>query len=193
MIAYGMGAKTLPGEGNPTCQLFSITGDYSDPFIENEDQMLSCYAETIKAVEITLPIYYKPIVKFVCDLAQMEIGTASDATQIKNYYVLTLLMAVIIDDIEDSINEILRAAELPISVIIIKVGDGANADNDSLKLFDNSKQIFDRCERVFIEMIDFSQYKSKPGANKFEESKGQDQVQFYRKHFQFDMVKSIPF
>lgn len=118
--------------------------------------MLSCYAETIKAVEITLPIYYKPIVKFVCDLAQMEIGTASDATQIKNYYVLTLLMAGIIDDIEDSINEILRAAELPISVIIIKVGDGANADNDSLKLFDNSKQIFDRCERVFIEMIDFS-------------------------------------
>jgi len=134
--------------------------------------MLSCYAETIKAVEITLPIYYKPIVKFVCDLAQMEIGTASDATQIKNYYVLTLLMAGIIDDIEDSINEILRAAELPISVIIIKVGDGANADNDSLKLFDNSKAIFERCERVFIEMIDFSQYKSKPGTKKIEESKG---------------------
>ena len=31
--------------------------------------MLSCYAETIKAIEISLPIYYKPIVKFVCDLA----------------------------------------------------------------------------------------------------------------------------
>lgn len=156
-----MGAKTLPGEGNPTCQLFSITGDYSDPFIENESQMLSCYAETIKAVEITLPIYYRPIVKFVCDLAQMDFGTASDATHIKNYYVLTLLMAGIIDDIEDSINEILRAAELPISVTIIKVGDSANADNDSLKLFDKSKGIFEKCERVFIEMIDFNLYKTK--------------------------------
>ena len=123
--------------------------------------MLSCYAETIRAVEITLPIYYRPIVKFVCDLAQMDFGTASDATHIKNYYVLTLLMAGIIDDIEDSINEILRAAELPISVTIIKVGDSANADNDSLKLFDKSKGIFEKCERVFIEMIDFILYKSK--------------------------------
>ena len=131
LVAYGMGAKTLPGENNPTCQLFSLTGDYSDPFIENEEQMLSCYAETIKAVEITLPIYYKPIVKFVCDLAQMEFGTASDATHIKNYYVLTLLMAGMVDDPEDSINEILRATELPISVVIIRVGDGANADGDA--------------------------------------------------------------
>lgn len=150
MVAFGIGAKTLPGADHPTCQLFSITGDYSDPFVENEEQMLSCYAETIKAVEITLPINYKPIVKFVCDLAQMEMGTASDATHIKNYYVLTLLMAGIIDDIEDSINEILRAAELPISVVIVKVGDGANADKESEKMFEKSKSIFDTCERVFI-------------------------------------------
>jgi hypothetical protein len=104
MVAYGMGAKTLPGEDNPTCQLFSLTGDYSDPFIENEEEMLNSYACTIKAVEITLPINYTSIVKFVCDLAQMEFGCASDATHIKNYYVLTLLMTGIIDDIEDSIN-----------------------------------------------------------------------------------------
>jgi hypothetical protein len=118
--------------------------------------MMSCYVETIKAIEMTLPIYYKPIVKFVCDLAQCEVGTASDARHIKNYYVLTLLMAGIIDDIEDSINEILRAADLPISVVIVKVGDGANADNESNKVFEKSKNIFDKCERVFIQEMDFS-------------------------------------
>lgn len=91
----------------------------------------------------------------------MEMGTASDATHIKNYYVLTLLMAGIIDDIENSINEILRAADLPISVIIIKVGDSSNAENDSLKLFEKSKGIFEKCERVFIEMVDFNLYKTK--------------------------------
>lgn len=91
----------------------------------------------------------------------MEFGTASDATHIKNYYVLTLLMAGIIDDIENSINEILRAADLPISVVIVKVGDSANADNDSIKLFEKSKGIFEKCERVFIEMVDFNLYKTK--------------------------------
>lgn len=118
--------------------------------------MLSCYAETIKAVEITLPINYKPIVKFVCDLAMGDIGTASDATHIKNYYVLILLMAGIVDDIEDSINEILRAADLPISVVIIKVGDAANADDESLKMFEKKRNIFDKCERVFIQEMDFN-------------------------------------
>lgn len=46
----------------------------------------------------------------------MDFGTAADATSIRNYYVLTILMAGLIDDIDASVNEILRAADLPISV-----------------------------------------------------------------------------
>jgi hypothetical protein len=41
---------------------------------------------------------------------------------IKNYYVLVILMAGVIDDFEDSLNQILRAAHLPVSVKIIKIG-----------------------------------------------------------------------
>jgi hypothetical protein len=36
MLAYGFGARTVPGEG-PACKLFSMTGDYMDPFVENEE------------------------------------------------------------------------------------------------------------------------------------------------------------
>ena len=46
----------------------------------------------------------------------MDFGTAQDASSIRNYYVLTILMAGLIDDLDDSVNEILRAADLPISV-----------------------------------------------------------------------------
>eukprot|EP00354_Favella_ehrenbergii_P009720 CAMPEP_0170456656 /NCGR_PEP_ID=MMETSP0123-20130129/4216_1 /TAXON_ID=182087 /ORGANISM="Favella ehrenbergii, Strain Fehren 1" /LENGTH=49 /DNA_ID=CAMNT_0010720203 /DNA_START=1609 /DNA_END=1758 /DNA_ORIENTATION=- len=49
-------------------------------------------------------------------MAQMDYGTAPDPNSIRNYYVLTILMAGLIDDIDNSVNEILRAAELPISV-----------------------------------------------------------------------------
>ena len=31
-LGYGVGARTVNGEG-PACNLFSMTGDYSDPFI----------------------------------------------------------------------------------------------------------------------------------------------------------------
>ncbi len=41
---------------------------------------------------------FKDIVKMVCDLAQTEVGTASEVSDIKNYYVLIMLMAGVIDD-----------------------------------------------------------------------------------------------
>jgi hypothetical protein len=43
------------------------------------------------------------IIKFVCDVAQTELGTVSDATEINNYYVLNILMAGVIDDFEEAL------------------------------------------------------------------------------------------
>jgi len=48
---------------------------------------------------LALPVNYKSIIKFVCDLAQMEFGTVDNVTDIRNYYVLVLLMAGVIDDL----------------------------------------------------------------------------------------------
>eukprot|EP00349_Pseudokeronopsis_sp_Brazil_P006730 CAMPEP_0202959706 /NCGR_PEP_ID=MMETSP1396-20130829/3880_1 /ASSEMBLY_ACC=CAM_ASM_000872 /TAXON_ID= /ORGANISM="Pseudokeronopsis sp., Strain Brazil" /LENGTH=41 /DNA_ID= /DNA_START= /DNA_END= /DNA_ORIENTATION= len=40
----------------------------------------------------------------ICDLAQIELGTASEIKDIKNYYVLVMMMAGVIDDFEESFN-----------------------------------------------------------------------------------------
>lgn len=77
----------------------------------------------------------------------MEYGTASDATHIKNYYVLTILMAGLIDDIDNSVNEILRAADLPISVVVIKIGGVSDDENDFSTLIDRTMSSFESCER----------------------------------------------
>jgi hypothetical protein len=53
----------------------------------------------------------------------MEYGTCDGVTKIRNYYVLVLLMAGVVDDLEDSLNELLRALDHPISVVIVKVGN----------------------------------------------------------------------
>jgi hypothetical protein len=55
-------------------------------------------------------------------MAQMEYGTCEDVTQIKNYYVLVLMMAGMIDDLQECLNEIIRAKDIPISIVIVKVG-----------------------------------------------------------------------
>ena len=122
-MAYGFGARTHNrGEGQDSCDLFSMSGDFQDPFIISQDEILGCYQGTIKSVRLALPVNYSKIVRFVCDLAQMEFGTAVDVTGIRNYYVLVLLMAGVIDDLQNSLNEILRARDVPISVVIVKIG-----------------------------------------------------------------------
>jgi len=60
-------------------------------------------------------------------------GTASEIKDIKNYYVLVMLMAGVIDDFEEAFNQILRAAHLPVSVIILKIGK-VQPENDSTLL-----------------------------------------------------------
>ena len=88
----------------------------------------------------------------------MEFGTASDIKQIKNYYVLTILMAGCIDDFQDSLNQILRAAHLPVSVIVIKIGTTAE-ENDSANLMNLATTAFVECERKFIDILNYENYK----------------------------------
>lgn len=109
-----------------------MSGDFQDPFCDTSSEIIACYNGTIKSVRLALPVNYTKIIQFVCDLAQLDLGTACDITEIRNYYVLVLLMAGVIDDLEDSVNEVLRARDIPISVVIIKVGTNEETDSETL-------------------------------------------------------------
>ena len=183
MLAYGIGARTQKGNGGAV-EICSMTGDFVDPYIENQDELLNCYEGTLQSIAIAGPVNYKGIVKFVCDLAQLDFGTAADPTNIRNYYVLTILMTGIIDDIDESVNEILRAAELPISVQIVKLGDVSESDNDFGTLIERTRDSFKKCERNFIDMHDMNTYKqhdSASGSTLIREEK-----------FQLDLMRNVP-
>jgi len=69
-------------------------------------------------------------------------------------------MAGVIDDFQQALNQILRAANLPMSVEIIKIGSGGiNEDNDSTNLRMLSEHAFKECERNFIDILQYDMYK----------------------------------
>lgn len=68
MLAYGVGARTQKGNG-AAVDICSMTGDFTDPFIENQEELLNSYEGTLRAIKIAGPVNYKAIVKFVCDMA----------------------------------------------------------------------------------------------------------------------------
>lgn len=69
MLSYGFGACTVNAKDGPTCNLFSMTGDFLDPFVEDEEQLYNSYVGSIKSVKLALPVCFKDILKLVCDIA----------------------------------------------------------------------------------------------------------------------------
>lgn len=77
-LAYGFGARTIPGDGNST-DLISMTGDLLNPFLSmKHDNLLRAYSNTLRNVKLALPVNVKAIIKLVCDIAQIEYGTCSE-------------------------------------------------------------------------------------------------------------------
>jgi hypothetical protein len=55
MLAYGFGARTVQGDG-PACNLFSMTGDFTEPFINSEESLIEGYRNTLRSVKLALPV-----------------------------------------------------------------------------------------------------------------------------------------
>ncbi len=87
---------------------------------------------------------------------------STDIRGLKNYYVLTLLMAGMVDDFQDALNEMLRAAKLPVSIIVIKLGKDTE-ENDSEKFIAKTIPAFRTSERIFVDLLDFEKYKNQEG------------------------------
>lgn len=84
-------------------------------------------------------------------------------------------MAGVIDDIDDSFSQVLNAANLPVSIIVLKIGTLDN-DTDSLKKL--SSDAFKDCERTFIEVLSFENYKELSTAS--------------CQQLEYDLIKNIP-
>ena len=75
----------------------------------------------------------------------------------------------------------LRAANLPISIIVIKIGKNQD-ENDSQKFINKCMTAFQTSERVFIDLFDFENYKNKAGVHSV----------FCAQQLEYDLIKSIP-
>ena len=61
-MAYGFGARTFLDDNGPACNLFSMSGDFMSPYVEN---ISDNYSKTLKNVKLSLPVMYKSIIKIV--------------------------------------------------------------------------------------------------------------------------------
>jgi len=122
--ALGFGAK-IPPTGQVSHEFF-LTLNPSTPFCAGVEGVISAYYQSLSTVQLYGPTNFSPVINHVANFA------ASHQNEASNYFVLLIITDGIICDFDDTKQALVRASSLPMSVIIVGVGEEDFAAMDIL-------------------------------------------------------------
>jgi len=120
----GFGAR-LPPRGDVS-HLFYVNGHPDNPYCERVGGVLSAYKGCISRVQLYGPTNFAPTVNHMAGIARQY----TDGSQ---YFILLIITDGIITDMPQTKKAIVDASNLPLSIIIVGVG---NADFDAMDELD---------------------------------------------------------
>lgn len=126
--SVGFGAK-FQATGD-TYHCFSLTGNEQNPFCAGIDGILHAYTQTLSRVILHGPTYFGPIIQQATQIAS-RLDHCS-------YNVLLIITDGIINDMDQTIMNIIEASNYPLSIIIIGVG---NADFSAMDQLDSDGKL----------------------------------------------------
>lgn len=158
---YGFGAKPLFPNFNTNGRVshfFPCSGDWNNCAGSGIQDLFDIYSNCLNNVELSGPTYFEPLLEEVCKFA--EEGFKKDP---QNYTVLLILTDGVIHDMEETIDLVVKASELPLSIIIVGVGkenfeNMKILDDDSGKLQDEDGK---KPSRDIIQFVEFNHFKDK--------------------------------
>ena len=149
---FGFGAKI----NNTPKQLFNLNFQ-ENPDIAYIDGIIKAYHNAIKIVKFWGPTNFAPIIR------EMNRIIKEQKHKLK-YHILMILTDGMIDDIDDTIDELVAGSFLPLSVIIIGVGE---ADFSNMVMLDaDDKPLVDsrgvKSVRDLVQFVPFLKFESNP-------------------------------
>eukprot|EP00178_Gracilaria_changii_P001461 TRINITY_DN11_c0_g3_i1.p1 TRINITY_DN11_c0_g3~~TRINITY_DN11_c0_g3_i1.p1 ORF type:complete len:581 (-),score=180.01 TRINITY_DN11_c0_g3_i1:1074-2816(-) len=147
--AYGFGAK-LPPDFQQPCHLFSLTGG-ADATCHTVDDVLNMYRQTLYSVRLSGPTHFSEVIRAAAKHADVQL------TQSRQCYCTLLIVSDgVISDMQSTLREIALASMLPMSIVIIGVGD---ADFSDMRELDGDER---EQERDIVQFVQFRQYRHAP-------------------------------
>ena len=149
--AFGFGGKFY---GNPEVDhCFPLNCNQNNPEICGIDGVLQTYRTVLNNTILFGPTFFH----FIIDKLNEKVKEDMDRGNYNNYNILMILTDGVIDDMDETINSLVESSYLPISVIIIGIGDADfsnmdifNADDDHL-IDVNGRKI----DREFIQFVSY--------------------------------------
>lgn len=159
IFGKGFGAK-LPPSGNVSHQ-FPLNGNPSHPYCSGVEEILQHYRNQLNCVQLYGPTNFAPVINNAISIAtQFQDG--------RHYFVLLIITDGIISDMHQTKRAIINASSLPISIIIVGVGDADFDDMDELDSDDVRLSAEGRyAERDIVQFVPLNKFLSNSGPNQF--------------------------
>jgi hypothetical protein len=148
---FGFGA-ILP-EQKEICHCFPITlAADNNPNIKGIHNIVKCVKDIVPKLTFSEPTLFAPTLRVIFDTIR-SVGNKG-----LSYHVVLLLTDGVIDDMDDTIDEIVNAATLPVSIVIVGVGDADFTNMDILDCdngFLTSKKTGKTSNRDIVQFVPF--------------------------------------
>eukprot|EP01027_Heterolobosea_sp_BB2_P009704 GEZU01014294.1.p1 GENE.GEZU01014294.1~~GEZU01014294.1.p1 ORF type:complete len:479 (+),score=115.69 GEZU01014294.1:68-1438(+) len=114
--AYGFGAKMPTGE---VSHCFALNGNPRNPECFGIEGILQAYHQALRNVSLFGPTLFAPTIQMAAHFASQHVSQNS-----QRYFILLIITDGIITDMDNTIDAIVNASSLPLSIIIVGVGNG---------------------------------------------------------------------
>eukprot|EP00761_Pharyngomonas_kirbyi_P000254 gb/GECH01000254.1/.p1 GENE.gb/GECH01000254.1/~~gb/GECH01000254.1/.p1 ORF type:complete len:517 (+),score=132.10 gb/GECH01000254.1/:1-1551(+) len=152
---FGFGAKLPNGQ---VSHCFPLNGT-NDPHCYGIQGISQAYRSGLANVQLWGPTLFTPIIRDTAQRAQ-----AAKQQRQQQYYILLMITDGVITDMDATIREIVAASSLPLSIIIVGVGQEdfsrmETLDSDDQLLRDNAGRT---AERDIVQFVPYRSYLGKP-------------------------------
>eukprot|EP00730_Choanoeca_flexa_P007182 TRINITY_DN12293_c1_g1_i4.p1 TRINITY_DN12293_c1_g1~~TRINITY_DN12293_c1_g1_i4.p1 ORF type:complete len:533 (+),score=126.03 TRINITY_DN12293_c1_g1_i4:208-1806(+) len=143
----GFGAKLPDGS---VSHEFALNGNPSNPFCAGVEGMMAAYQHAVTTYQLWGPTNFAPIINGVANYAR-EVSTG--------YYVLLIITDGAITDMDSTKSAIVAASTLPMSIIIVGVGDADFSSMHALDADGGPLQSYGSvAQRDIVQFVPFRQY-----------------------------------
>lgn len=157
---FGFGGKPLfPGFSSKlVSHCFPCTGDPNNAEVYGLDGIMQAYNHALNNVELSGPTYFAPIFTETMALAQ-----AHKKEETNTYTILLVLTDGEIHDMDKTIDLLVNAAGLPLSIIIVGVG---NEEFENMRTLDGDNGLFNskgqKAPRDLVQFVPFRDFAKNP-------------------------------
>ncbi|KAF6176595.1 hypothetical protein GIB67_034457 [Kingdonia uniflora] len=123
--AWGFGGRTMDGV---VSHCFNLNGNASEFEVEGVSGIMSAYSNALRSVALAGPTLFGQVINKAANIASESLSYNSS-----KYFVLLIITDGVLTDLQETINSLVRASDLPLSILIVGVG---KADFKQMEVLD---------------------------------------------------------